>query len=279
MRILVIAPDHADLPNVAAEIAAISRHHDATILSGMVRDSDIALAVEENDYDVLWWLTHGDKDGVVLSDGHLSAAGVGQYVRSSNARLNILNTCDSEQVALRIVAAGQADMVCTIGAVDNQDAIRIGMLLAPALSELSDTYAAYKAVAPTGGQYRYLKAGTQYRRRPDDHQPTIADVLNVLAGDRFGQPGLVRRVEAIESRLGSVEGRLSGMEAEIVDLRSVIQERFQRGRVTLTPMLALAVIVVMLVMAIALAVLVSINARGGVVDGRVGAAVFALFFL
>jgi hypothetical protein len=276
--VLVIAPDHADLPNAAAEIAAISRHHNAVVLSGVVRDGDIALAVQEGPYAYVWWITHGSSEGVLLSDGLLSIAGVGQYVRTSAAELCVLNTCDSENVALAITTYSNADIICTVGPVDNRDAIRLGSLLAAELAQSNDAYTAYQAVAPPGGPYRYLRAGPHYRKRNDPEAVTIAKIMGLLAGNDFGQPGLVKRVEAIEQWIATVDRRLDKMEAEIVDLSDVIQKRFEQGRVTLTPLLALAVVVAMILMAGALVVLLWINARGGILDGFVGAALSALLF-
>ena len=63
LRVLVVAPT-SDLPDTAAEIAAIHRCHETTILAGSVRDVDIAQAVIEQSYDVLWLIGHGDEQGV-----------------------------------------------------------------------------------------------------------------------------------------------------------------------------------------------------------------------
>lgn len=69
LNILLVAPDHPDLPSVAAEVAAIRQHHDVIALVGPVRDADIARAVQNGPYDVIWFATHGNERGVQLSDG------------------------------------------------------------------------------------------------------------------------------------------------------------------------------------------------------------------
>lgn len=162
---LVIAPDHPNLPNVLAEVAAIDRHHDVVKLTGVVRDADIVRAIQEGPYDFIWWATHGDYSGVLLSDGPLSIAGVGQYTRASGAELGVLNTCASENIALAIVAGGKADMICTIADVNDPDAMRFGILLAAGLAQLHpdalDFRAVYDQVAPSGGAYRYIAAGAE----------------------------------------------------------------------------------------------------------------------
>jgi hypothetical protein len=161
MRILVIAPDHVDLPNASAEIATIDRHHDATFLRGIVRDVDIPPALEDGAFDIIWWITHGNPQGVLLSDGILSIAGVGQYQRRSGAKLGVLNSCESEEIARAVIVGGVADMICTVTPVANKEAVRIGTLLAAELARTPDYYAAYEVVDPDNGTYKYLRAKVQ----------------------------------------------------------------------------------------------------------------------
>lgn len=210
MDVLVIAPQHEDLPDASIEIAAIQRFHNATVLSGIVRESDITAAVEDGNVEIIWWITHGDKDGVLLSDAPLSVAGVGQYVRASGAALCILNTCSSETVALAIVATGKADMICTIGLVGNRDAIRLGSLLAGELANSDTYYEAYQIVAPSGGLYRYLKAGTQYRRRSDTRDDDfISELRGLMYSDKFGRLGLPERVGRLETSHSDLDSRVA----------------------------------------------------------------------
>ena len=180
MNILLVAPEHPDLPFMGAEVAAVSNQHDAVRLVGVVRDSDIAQAVQEGPYDLVWIASHGGDQGVLLSDGMLSIAGVGQYLRTSGARLCFINTCDSENVALSIISSGAADMICTIGEVGDNDATRLGILLAGELGRSDDFYEAYLAVRPEGGKYRYYRAGPSAptrRHLGDDYLRDIRDRL------------------------------------------------------------------------------------------------------
>ena len=286
MYVLIIAPTHTDLPNATAEVAAIERWHDVRLVSGTVRDSDIADAVEDGPYDVIWWVTHGSDQGVLLSDGWLSIDGVGQYLRTSGAKLCILNTCESEQIALRVVSGSESDIVCTIAPVDNRDAIRLGSLLAGELAHTDDFYEAYKIVAPAGGLYRYMRAKGQYRRRNNNDDVTLQDIYRVLVGDgRFGEVGLVtrvgsveKRVSAVETRVGGVETRMGDMEAELIDLSQLIRQRAGpvEGRIILTPgQLALALLG-LVILAGALAVALWLNVWGGNLDGSIGTTIRAL---
>ncbi len=160
MRVLLIAPDHPDLPSVDAEVAAIARFHEVERVVGSVRDTDILRAVEKGEYDILWFATHGGPDGMLLSGSVLSPEGVGQFVATSGAHLCVLNTCASEDVANRIIAGGDADMVFTItDKVGDVDALRFGALFAGELAKTDDFEEAFRiAAGPSTTKYRYLNA-------------------------------------------------------------------------------------------------------------------------
>lgn len=180
-EILMVAPAHPDLPSVASEMAAVSSQHHTVRLTGAVRDTDIASAVQEGPYSILWFATHGTNDGIILSNETLSTQAVGQYVRASGAKLCILNTCDSEQVALSLIATGGADMICTIGAIDDHDAARLAILLAGELARQADPYEAYLRVRPEGGKYRYYKAGPAAPRgRWSDQDDRLDDLIKTV---------------------------------------------------------------------------------------------------
>lgn len=157
LRVLVVAPT-SDLPDTAAEIAAIHRCHETTILAGSVRDVDIAQAVIEQSYDVLWLIGHGDEQGVECAGTRLSISSLVQYIRAGEVSLCVLNTCSSENIARQIAMGSDADVICTISDVENPDAIRLGMLLAEELAAEQSYYDAYEIVAPPGGPYRYYQA-------------------------------------------------------------------------------------------------------------------------
>lgn len=215
MNVLVIAPKHADLPNASIEISAIERHHHATVLAGLVRERDIGRAVEEGPFDIIWWISHGSPEGVLLSNGLLPIAGVGQYVAASSARLCILNTCDSEDVAEAIIAGGSADMICTIAPVLNADAVRLGSLLAGELEACDDFHDAYDSVAPSGGPYRYLRASAHYRHRSDR---AIMDgvqvwIMVLVAVVILGGVGLYREILILEDN----QYRIISNQEKIID--------------------------------------------------------------
>ena len=245
MKILVIAPDHHDLPNASVEIAAIDRYHDARILRGVVRDGDIAEAVDDQSFDIIWWITHGGPFGVLLTGETLGASAVGQYVRKSRASLCVLNTCESEDIALRIIAGGRADMICTIAQVSNKDAIRLGQLLAGELASNETYYAAYEIVAPAGGMYRYIRSGTQYRRRDEDMLSEFRDIDRRALADRtriqlmiivltlvivLGGAGLYREATAIQQNQVRIMTDIRELEGRLLQLQLQHNDYSERVR-------------------------------------------------
>jgi len=170
---LVVAPELPEhpLPGMSVEIAAISRWMEATVLRGTVRSFDIAEAVAGNNFDVIWYLGHGNSGGIMLSDGLLGIAGLVQYVRIGESSLCVLNTCESEEAGIDISAQSGADVICTITEVDNKDAIRLGHLLAGEIATTSSYQEAFDIIATPGSDYRYYEAGKvarSYRREADD---------------------------------------------------------------------------------------------------------------
>lgn len=181
LKVLVVAPT-SDLPDVAAEIAAIHRCHETKILAGDVRDVDIAQAIAEDSYDVFWLIGHGDEQGVACADQWLSISALVQYIRAGEMALCVLNTCSSENVARNIAMGSDADVICTISDVPNTDAIRLGILLAEEMAADQSFYDAFEIVAPPGGHYRY------YQAKNSDIIPTrrnghLSEEIFALQGD------------------------------------------------------------------------------------------------
>ena len=173
LTVLVIAPEIPEhpLPRANVEIAAISKWMNATVLKKTVRSIDIAEAVSENRFDIIWCLGHGNTEGIELSDGLLDVTGLVQFVRKSESSLCVLNTCASENVAIDVSAQSGADVICTITEVDNKDAIRMGHLLAGEIATTSSYQEAFDIIATPGSDYRYYEAGKvarSYHREADD---------------------------------------------------------------------------------------------------------------
>lgn len=157
LNILVIAPKHADLSHVAAEVTAYKRNHQVTALEGVVRDLDIANAVEEGPYDVVVFASHGHDSGIELSDSLLGLEAAQQYVKRSGATLVVLNTCDSESVGYQLLG-DRCDVIFTISDVGDADAVRFSVLLASALTRCDEYKEAFEQSVGRGSKYRFLSA-------------------------------------------------------------------------------------------------------------------------
>lgn len=144
MNVLVIAPDFG-LSAAADEVRAISLALHPVILNGNVARRDVLDALRSHDWDVIWFVSHGDDNGVQLSDGHLSVGNLTALVRSSGAWLVVLNTCSSRLVGLELHYELGISVITTIGDVDDLAAYQAGALLAHALAETHDVVAAYEA--------------------------------------------------------------------------------------------------------------------------------------
>ena len=104
MRILIVAPTHPDLPDVAREAAAVSNAHPGSrLLQGKVAERDLADAVASCCFDMLWLATHGAAEGLQLSDGLITGEALTAYVAASGAQLVFLNTCASIMLAQLLV--------------------------------------------------------------------------------------------------------------------------------------------------------------------------------
>jgi len=163
LNVLIVAPEHPDLSHVIAEVAAYKRNHNVVALEGVVRDLDIANAVEEGPYDVIVFASHGNEQGIALSSDMLSLEAAQQYVRRSGATLAVLNTCDSESVGYQLLGE-ECDVIFSIGPVQDVDAVRFGVLMASALLRCDDYREAFYQSVGRGTKYRFLSASASVER-------------------------------------------------------------------------------------------------------------------
>lgn len=158
MRALIIAPHHPDLPNVAAEVAAVSNAHPGHLLQGQVDERDIAQAVAPGGYDLFWCCTHSTRDGILLNNGILPASRLITYITASGASIVMLNTCESIHLAAQIVDATTASVIATISDLPDTLAATTGALFARQLAQLGDPRAAYQRSKPGQNRtYVYLQ--------------------------------------------------------------------------------------------------------------------------
>lgn len=250
LRFLVVAPEQSDLKNIDAELAAIGAWHEIVPeppLVGYVTDLDLMRVVSQVECDVIAWLTHGNSTGVLLSEGiALDANGVAQFVRGSKAQLCILNTCDSEQLALRIAYLCKIDVIYTRGEVGDRDAAIYMGQLAAALAEEDDVVAAYVAVGAHGGKYRLIEGHDSIMRSRGSEQEWaaldkrvavvqawmmmmfVAMFVLALAFALYAV-GVSHRLDAIDANL---VGQIDGVERRLEQMRDQVQALMVRQGTT-----------------------------------------------
>lgn len=220
MKILLIAPTHPDLPDVGVEIGAItSQHQVEPLLGDDAREAVITRILRNQRFDVIWWATHGTRDGLLLTDGWLHLDGVTQYVRNSGAALCVINTCESMDIAQSVVDDSDADAICTVSGVPDRTAMRTGVLLSSALVRHRNPYDAFLEARPGGGlHYRFVANPKMYKP-----EQTNTDVELAALRDRMSSvESVVMRLDRIVS--GSEEYGLSGLKNEMQSVRESVSD-------------------------------------------------------
>jgi hypothetical protein len=237
VRILLLAP-RTDLLNVDAEVQAVLRSGlDVTPRIGDVRHVDVLTDVTTGEYDVFWHAGHATKDGLVLSDGVLSAEELTPLIRN-RFELVVLNSCDSQQTAQMLQNETEASVVATIVEVPDQLAFQTGALFARELARTGDIPTAYQAAKP-GNNRTYVLLGWGKKKVVDGRtlderldrlevalnqtQRTLARVVALMDGDPsyhiVGMPDqLAAYIKANEDWKKATEQRVLGAESRIKNL-------------------------------------------------------------
>jgi len=199
MRILLVSPS-AGLAYAAEEVQAVVNTAGLSVrlLQGAVNERDIIEALRQQRYDCLWLATHGNQNGVLLSNNvALSTSALTALVRSHAISFVFLNTCESVQVAMQINQEAEVDVIATVLDKDGNplgDAVayRTGALLAYHLGRGAAMRDAYEASKPGGNQtYVYLSRRTRGKPTDNDHIP-IENRVSTLEQDVKALWGILR---------------------------------------------------------------------------------------
>jgi len=220
MSVLMIAPTRADLPNVATEAAAVVNALGGRLVQGVVSEAMVRDAAAEGGFEGIWFATHTDCDRVLLSAEILSEAAVVAYVAASGARWCFLNTCQSIGLGQRIIDETPADVICTVAANPDPDAMRTGVLFARQLANLHEARAAYERSKP-GGNRLYVYLGNYRQREMTVTQqagvfpaPTMQDRLQTTMDElRRDVSKISTDVEVMKQRTDSIDKRLEKIES------------------------------------------------------------------
>lgn len=190
MNVLLIAPD-VGLSNVLNEVRSVSVALRAVALTGIVTRKDIMDTLQGYVWDVIWFATHGDENGIMLSDGYVPISDLTAIVRNSNAYLAVLNTCSSRYVGLEMHYELGVDVICTQSDANDMSAYQTGTLLARNLANNMSVADAFEQSRP-GQQALYFL----FSRNGDADSQTLQR-LNA------GFARLEERMDALEERFGT----------------------------------------------------------------------------
>ena len=141
----------------------------------------IELLGKQPAWDVVWFASHGDAEGVMLSDGLCPVDTLATLLRASGVGYVVINTCASVAVAAAIQEECGADVICTLTTVEDREAWRTGALFARQLARGLDVRRAFELAKPAKpGRYIYLAGDRELRER--DQLSTIVDQLHTMEG-------------------------------------------------------------------------------------------------
>ena len=216
MKVLLVAPTQPDLPNILDEVQDIV-NSGLTVhpLLGQVRHVDVLREITLGKYDVLWLATHGNDEGVLLSDGLLPASLLTSLARG-RVRVVVLNTCSSAQAAQMIQNETHATVVCTVVDVPDREAYQTGALLARTLYDTGRIEIAYERSKP-GGNRTYLLLAAQGERMSGD------DTGITRLGTEMSE--LIKAMYELRSEMALLKQRMEQMEKSAYIPRPLMQSR------------------------------------------------------
>lgn len=237
VRILLLAP-RTTLFYADAEVQAVLRSGlDVTPRIGDVRHVDVLTDVTAGEYDAFWFAGHSTKDGLMLSDGVLSAEELTPLIRG-RFELVVLNSCDSQATAQMLQNETEAALIATVVEVPDGLAFQTGALFARELAKTGDIPTAYHAAKP-GNNRTYVLLGWGKKKVVDGRtlderldrlevalnqtQRTLARVVALMDGDPsyriVGMPDqLAAYIKANEDWKTATEQRVLGAESRIKNL-------------------------------------------------------------
>lgn len=206
-KTLVIAP-RTNLVMAEEESTAVVNALNAQIMQGRVTSNMVLDRLAEG-WDIVWFMTHGAPDGILLSDGPLDASTLTTFIRTSEARLVVLNTCDSIQVALDIHNELLTNLICTLREVPDRDAFFTGKQLAFQLARGKTFSQAYLAAKP-GQNKDYIFLVGKDRDKPSVNLTTVPLSAPAPADAAGGRPTRVGEYGEFEERIRRLDAVVSG---------------------------------------------------------------------
>ena len=256
MRVLLVAPAAADLPDQADEIAGIVRDLAGVVpLYGAVRERDILEAIRGEPLDGLIFSGHGSPEGIEIADGILTAEIIATYANRGRAKWIVLNSCYSDAAITVLLLSTTADVAAARDEIPDRDAWRITRMIAQELTlNGGDIRAAFAALLPgQSDRFRFYRNA----RRSDEKDATEDMETNTY-------PPTVLSRDRIEDALDAIRRELASLSAKVALLEYQMQQQNARSSATAGTQTAwLIVVATLLVAAAVFSMLVVYMLRAG----------------
>lgn len=213
-KTLVVAPT-TNLELVSDEVMQVVNTLDAHLLQGNRANLHGLMDTLREQWEIVWFASHGSEQGIQLSDGLLNTAEITSLIRSAGVQLTVLNTCSSYEVAHTIHAELGTQFVATVKPVPDRQAYITGSLFAQQIARGLSFRQAYEAAKP-GQNSTYVFLGDREQLMPpNERSPRLEDDLAKIRDD-------LRRIEAIVS--GNQQWNVYGIVPELRDLRHKVDQ-------------------------------------------------------
>jgi hypothetical protein len=157
---LIVAP-HSDLAYATSEVQRIANagFPNTKLLIDNVTIREVVDALNEH-YDAIWFIAHGNADGIQLEDGILTSSLLIQCLRQTSPKLIVLNTCSSLRVGIRLYESLRCAVVSTIIDIPDLTAFVTSAKFAQSLARGTDISTAYNEARPDMNREYILMNGT-----------------------------------------------------------------------------------------------------------------------
>lgn len=205
---LLIAPQ-TNLEFPAVEVQNVANALRPRLLIGNVTLAQVVEELGRAEYKVVWFATHGDAEGILLSDGKLTPEQLAQVLRPCPPRLLFLNTCSSFNVAMVVHDSVNTAVVGTICDLPDRDAFVTGSVLARVIErQLAnggdlDVNAAYQESKP-GQNRQYILLNGAVRLGNEDKQDDLLQMmLYVMKRQDEIEAAISRETERLRQEMSS----------------------------------------------------------------------------
>lgn len=222
MRVLLVAPSQASLPQSTQEVeAVVNSGLSVNLLQSNVSQRDLVRELgTPGKYDVLWLATHGDASGIMLTSEVITPSAIVSLVRGSGVKLVFLNTCSSIATATAIQNEANVDVICTITDVPDIEAYRTGALFAAKLSQLGSFRRAYELSKPgRNSTYVYLSGVGPVENGKSEFEQLRKTVDEIETASMARDSSEVHRktaeLAAISKRIDAHDGEIGQIKGDV----------------------------------------------------------------